>query len=101
MNEDRWQPPSPSLRRHGSLWIAEGELEVSYPDDGNERCFRLEDVSWWFRHRNDLLLDALHRHPPGGLLYDVGGAMVFSLTPSKRRVFLPSSWNPGRALSMP
>ena len=50
---------------------------VSYNPRGNEICFGYEDTSFWFRHRNGVILDILKRFPPPGRLYDVGGGNGF------------------------
>ncbi len=51
--------------------------ELSYPKDGNERYFQLEDRSFWFLHRNACILATLKRFPPQGTLMDVGGGNGF------------------------
>ncbi len=48
-------------------------MEVSFPADGHEACFRVEDDSFWFTHRNACILAALKREGVGGPLVDVGG----------------------------
>jgi SAM-dependent methyltransferase len=51
-----------------------GTPEVSYPAEGNAECFRLEDTSFWFRHRNRAITTLLQRFPPAATpLLDVGG----------------------------
>ena len=50
---------------------------VSYPAEGNEVCYAVEEKSFWFRHRNDCILALLRRFPPGGELLDVGGGNGF------------------------
>ena len=49
------------------------DATLSYPQDGHARYLLLEDGSYWFAHRNRIIADALRRHPPPGLLLDVGG----------------------------
>jgi SAM-dependent methyltransferase len=46
---------------------------VSYPQDGNSLCFAVEDSSFWFRHRNQCILEVMKRFSPRGTVYDVGG----------------------------
>jgi SAM-dependent methyltransferase len=46
---------------------------LSYPADGNELCFAVEENSFWFRHRNEMIVETLRHFPPGGPLFDVGG----------------------------
>lgn len=59
-------------------WIAETPTAVSYPSDGNDVCFGLEDQSFWFRHRNRVILEAIRNFPPNtGAILDVGGGNGF------------------------
>jgi SAM-dependent methyltransferase len=55
------------------IWFSEAHSAISYPEDGNDLCFELEEGSFWFNHRNRCLVEALSRFPPGGLLFDIGG----------------------------
>ena len=55
------------------LWRARTASSVSYPEDGNQNCFAIEDSSFWFRHRNACLVELLRRFPPEGTFFDIGG----------------------------
>jgi SAM-dependent methyltransferase len=55
------------------IWQASQSPELSYPADGNERCFLLEDASFWFRHRNNCISEVFKRFRPDGPILDVGG----------------------------
>jgi hypothetical protein len=55
------------------IWFSRNRSEVSYPSSGNEKCFELEDHSFWFQHRNRSILACIHAFPPAGALFDVGG----------------------------
>ena len=48
-------------------------VALSYPSTGNDVCFSLEDTSFWFRHRNNCILEAVRRFPPEGEILDIGG----------------------------
>jgi len=50
---------------------------ISYPAGGNAACAQVEDTSFWFRHRNRVILDQLERFPPTGPLWDIGGGNGF------------------------
>lgn len=50
---------------------------ISYPEDGNASLRAVEEGSFWFRHRNEVLLAALERFRPEGVLWDVGGGNGF------------------------
>ena len=60
----RWQS---SFYERGSRNSAE------HPDRGAEAFHRVEDRSFWFRHRADCIQDAVGRFPPCGVIADVGG----------------------------
>ncbi len=53
------------------------EAAPDYPEDGNARFFALEERSFWFRHRNEVIRALVERLPPGGPLWDVGGGNGF------------------------
>ncbi len=54
-------------------WVAMKESAVSYPEDGNEKCFAVEDTSFWFQHRNAMLKSLVEKYPPAGEIFDIGG----------------------------
>ncbi len=69
---------APGLTRDDSgLWLAPSRKAISYPEKGNQACFAVEDVSFWFHHRNQCLVEALRRYPPAGFLLDVGAGNGF------------------------
>lgn len=47
------------------------------PEWGNQACFDVEDSSFWFRHRNACILEAVRQYPPAGPLFDIGGGNGF------------------------
>lgn len=59
------------------LWAARHTASVSYRESLSGECFAVEDDSFWFRHRNDCIGNAVERYPPSGLIYDVGGGNGF------------------------
>lgn len=59
--------------RDDGFWAARSDTQISYPASGNEACFGIEDVSFWFRHRNHCILQAIHSYPPPGTFFDIGG----------------------------
>jgi SAM-dependent methyltransferase len=48
-------------------------MAISYPADGNAVCFLVEDDSFWFRHRNRCIVEAVTQFPPSGQILDIGG----------------------------
>ena len=68
-------------------WIAERNSVLSYPAEGNDLCYSLEDDSFWFRHRNELIVETLRQFPPPGTLFDVGGGNGYVATGLERAGF--------------
>jgi SAM-dependent methyltransferase len=56
------------------VWFSGSTATCSYPVDGQDRCFAIEDNSFWFRHRNNAIIAAVKNFPPDGFILDVGGA---------------------------
>lgn len=46
---------------------------VSYPDDGNSVCFEMEDMSFWYQHRNECLVEAMKANGFPRDFLDIGG----------------------------
>ncbi len=46
---------------------------VSYPDDGNSVCFEMEDMSFWYQHRNECLVAAMKANGFHKEFLDIGG----------------------------
>lgn len=61
------------LDAEAGLWRADRTAAVSYPADDHAACFRLEDASFWFAHRNRCIIAAVSRFEPGGFVLDIGG----------------------------
>ena len=70
--------PSLELGEDG-IYYAIGSVAISYPEEGNEACFQIEDQSFWFRHRNDCIRELVRKFPPNGKgpIFDVGGGNGF------------------------
>ena len=60
-------------RDEDGIWRAGALQALSFPEEGHDACFRLEDDSFWFAHRNACITKALLRHGALGLLLDIGG----------------------------
>jgi hypothetical protein len=39
------------------IWRAGEQEPISYPQEGNDRCFEIEDKSFWFQHRNACIVE--------------------------------------------
>lgn len=70
--------PGLHLSADGIWYSLDGRL-LSYPSDGNESCFAVEDASFWFRHRNNCIISVVQSFPPPGnsAIFDIGGGNGF------------------------
>ena len=61
------------------IWYSKDSEDISFPSDGNEECFTIEDKSFWFKHRNNCILSAVKSYPPvdNGRIFDIGGGNGF------------------------
>jgi SAM-dependent methyltransferase len=59
--------------REDGIWASGSSRRVSFPEEGHRACLSLEEGSFWFRHRNACIVEAVRRYPPGGPVFDVGG----------------------------
>lgn len=57
----------------GGWWASPTVSDVSYPEEGNNLCFSVEESSFWFEHRNRCILEVMKLFPPAGAFFDVGG----------------------------
>lgn len=59
------------------IWFSRNPSDVSYPSTGNEACYEVEDVSFWFQHRNRCVIACVKAFPPSGPIIDLGGGNGF------------------------
>jgi SAM-dependent methyltransferase len=53
--------------------VTERGADVRYPRGGHSACFAVEDRSFWFQHRNEVIRALCTRWPAPGPVADVGG----------------------------
>lgn len=60
------------------FWINENNADsISYPEGGNELFAEIEEQSFWFIHRNEVIINGIKNFPPAGLIFDIGGGNGF------------------------
>jgi hypothetical protein len=59
------------------IWIDTQNESISYPEEANEALLDVEDKSFWFKHRNDVIKGIIHRFPFQGNFADIGGGNGF------------------------
>jgi SAM-dependent methyltransferase len=70
-------PAKHLLRGEDGVWYACEREAISYSEEGNAKCFELEEGSFWFAHRGACLQATVRRLPPSGAIYDIGGGNGF------------------------
>lgn len=68
------------VRGPDGIWRPPAVEPISYPEDGNESCFAVEESSFWFAHRNAVisaLIGRYRRELEGAPFADIGGGNGF------------------------
>jgi 2-polyprenyl-3-methyl-5-hydroxy-6-metoxy-1,4-benzoquinol methylase len=66
-----------NLTEKNGIFFSEIESKISYPEDGNESCFQVENDSFWFRHRNNCIAAGIIKYCPNSVFFDIGGGNGF------------------------
>ncbi len=59
------------------VWRSAQSSPISYPGDGNLECYLIEESSFWFQHRNQVITELVRRFAPSDVFLDVGGGNGF------------------------
>jgi SAM-dependent methyltransferase len=59
------------------LWTSKNHTPVSYPAQGMDFTYELEEQSYWFIHRNRCISAVIDHFRPQGALFDIGGGNGF------------------------
>src|SRR6266487_5238914 len=66
-----------NLELKNGIWYSKNTSPISYPEHGNDMCFQIEEDSFWFKHRNNCILELVKNYPAGEIFLDVGGGNGF------------------------
>lgn len=74
------EPSDPQLPARASklelsqdgIWFAHGDVDQGFAGDDETDWAEIEERSFWYRHRNDVVLDILRRFPYAGWLFEIG-----------------------------
>jgi hypothetical protein len=78
-------------------WTVPSEEAISYPEEGNDLYFTVEEDSFWFQHRNRVIVETVRSFPPGGPILDVGGGNGYVAKGLEEANFPTVLVEPGRA----
>lgn len=59
------------------MWFSTESRGISYPEEGNQYCYQIEQDSFWFNHRNKCITTAVKMHSPKDVFFDIGGGNGF------------------------
>ncbi len=65
------------LEYKDGIYFSQNTNKTSYPKEGYQNCFLVEDNSFWFKHRNNCIIEMINNFPPPGIILDVGGGNGF------------------------
>lgn len=70
------------IKQHLSLqenvWYTKVQNKISYPSSGNQECYQVEDNSFWFTNRNNIIINLISKYAPeNNFILDVGGGNGF------------------------
>jgi len=68
---------STNLIEREGIYFSKKESKISYPEDGNDSYFKIEDNSFWFQHRNNFIVEGVLKYSPESLFFDIGGGNGF------------------------
>lgn len=68
-----------NFEKRGNIFISPNEDTISYPKEGNQISFNIEDNSFWFKHRNNCIAEVVKKYAPHSTFVDVGGGNGYTL----------------------
>uniref|UniRef100_UPI00404AB67D class I SAM-dependent methyltransferase n=1 Tax=Flavobacterium sp. TaxID=239 RepID=UPI00404AB67D len=55
------------------IYFSKSKSNISYPEKGNDDFFKIEEESFWFKHRNNIIVEAVKSYSDEKVLFDIGG----------------------------
>lgn len=66
-----------SLIEREGIFYSEEQSKISYPASGNDNYFQIEENSFWFKHRNNCIIEGVMKYCANSTFFDVGGGNGF------------------------
>ncbi len=64
-------------KAENGIYYSKSDSSISYPEKGNENCLQIEENSFWFNHRNNVIAESVQKHSPNKMFFDIGGGNGF------------------------
>ncbi len=59
------------------IYYSKSNSSISYPEEGNESFMQIEEDSFWFKHRNNIIANSVLKHSAEKVFFDIGGGNGF------------------------
>lgn len=59
------------------IYYSEKNSTISYPKDGNDKYLEIEEDSFWFNHRNNIIINLVNKFSSNKIFFDIGGGNGF------------------------
>ena len=66
-----------NFEQKDQICFAKNLEKISYPENDNNSCYRLEDNSFWFKHRNNCIFATIQNFIKKDIIFDIGGGNGF------------------------
>jgi len=64
-------------KAENGIYYSKSDSSISYPEEGNENFMLIEQDSFWFNHRNNVIAESVQKHSPEKVFFDIGGGNGF------------------------
>ena len=64
-------------KKENGIYFSKSDSSISYPEEGNEHCLQIEEDSFWFKHRNNVIAKSVLQYSAASTFFDVGGGNGF------------------------
>lgn len=62
------------LKNDNGIYFTKRDKTISYPNEGHEECFQIEEKSFWFKYRNKCIINLIKRFSlPEDEIIEIGG----------------------------
>lgn len=66
-----------NLIEKDGIFFSKNNIKISYPEDANDNFFKIEEESFWFKHRNNCITEAVSKYCKNDVFFDIGGGNGF------------------------
>ena len=65
------------IKGENGIYQSSKESSISYPESGNDDCMQIEEDSFWFKHRNNIIAESVMNFNGDRTFFDIGGGNGF------------------------